>query len=120
MSERTSTGIDAPLASVLCYAGWWLTGLVFLVVERHHRGVRFHAAQSVVLFGALSLAMMTLGSASVVALLVPGPAFQLLQGVSNLIWLGAVLLWVALLVKTFRGETWRVPLASGVADRIAR
>jgi uncharacterized membrane protein len=119
VSEQTSTGIDAPLASVLCYAGWWLTGLVFLVVERNHRGVRFHAAQSVVLFGALSVAMVALGGVSVVALLVPGPAFRLLQGIGNLIWLGAVLLWVALLVKTFRGETWRVPLASGVADRIA-
>jgi uncharacterized membrane protein len=118
VSERTSTGIDAPLASVLCYAGWWLTGLVFLVLERQHRGVRFHAAQSVVLFGALSIAMIALGSVSVVALLVPGPAFRLLQSMGNLIWIGAVLLWIALLVKTFRGETWRVPLASGVADRM--
>jgi uncharacterized membrane protein len=118
MSERTSTGIDASLASVLCYAGWWLTGLVFLVVERKHQGVRFHAAQSVVLFGALSAAMIALGGVSVVALLLPGPAFQMLQGLGNVIWLVAVLLWIALLVRTFRGETWRVPLASGVADRI--
>jgi uncharacterized membrane protein len=72
----------------------------------------------VVLFGALSVAMVALGSVSVVALLVPGPAFRLLPGAGNLIWLGAVLLWLGLLVKTFRGETWRVPLASGVADRI--
>jgi uncharacterized membrane protein len=119
VSEPTSTGIDAPLASVLCYSGWWLTGLVFLVVERQHRGVRFHAAQSVVLFGALSLTMIALGGVSVVALLLPGPAFQLLQTMGNLIWLFAVLLWIALLVRTFRGETWRVPLASGVADRLA-
>lgn len=119
MSERTSTGIDVPLASVLCYAGWWLTGLVFLFAERQHQGVRFHAAQSLVLFGALSVAMVALGGVSVLALLLPGPAFRLLQALGNLIWLGAVLLWIALLVKTFRGETWRVPLASGVADRIA-
>jgi len=119
VSDRTSTGIDAPLASVLCYAGWWLTGLVFLVVERKDKDVRFHAAQSVVLFGALSAAMIALGSVSVVALLLPGPAFRLLQATGNLVWLVAVLLWIALLVRTFRGETWRVPLASGVADRIA-
>jgi uncharacterized membrane protein len=119
VSARTSTGIDAPLASVLCYAGWWLTGLVFLIVERKDKDVRFHAAQSVVLFGALSAAMIALGSVSVVALLLPGPAFQLLQAMGNLVWLVAVLLWIALLVRTFRGETWRVPLASGVADRIA-
>ena len=44
--EPTSTGVDSRLASVLCYAGWWVTGLVFLFAERQHRGVRFHAAQS--------------------------------------------------------------------------
>ncbi|MGH9200043.1 MAG: DUF4870 domain-containing protein [Vicinamibacterales bacterium] len=119
MSGRTSTGIDAALASMLCYAGWWLTGVVFLIVERQHQGVRFHAAQSLVVFGVLSAAMVALGGVSVVALLLPGPAFRLLQAIGNLVWLGAVLLWIALLVKTFRGETWRVPLASGVADRIA-
>ena len=120
MSEpTTSTGVDVALSSVLCYAGWWLTGLVFLVVERQHRGVRFHAAQSIVLFGTLSATLLALGGLSVVALLLPSPAFRVVQGLENLIWLGAVLLWIALLVRTFRGETWRVPLASGVADRIA-
>lgn len=119
MNEPTSTGVEARLASVLCYAGWWLTGLVFLFAERQHRGVRFHAAQSVVVFGALSVVMLTMGGASALALLVPGRAFQTLQGLDNLIWLGAVVLWVILLVRTWRGDTWRVPLAASLAQRIA-
>ena len=53
MSDSTSTGVDARLASVLCYAGWWVTGIVFLFAERRHAGVRFHAAQSIVVFGAV-------------------------------------------------------------------
>lgn len=119
MSEPTSTGVDQRLASVLCYAGWWVTGLVFLFAERQHRGVRFHAAQSLVLFGALSAVMLALGAASAAALLVPGLAFQLVQTVGNLVWLGAVALWVVLLVRTWRGDSWRVPLVGAWAERIA-
>ncbi len=60
----TSTGVDPQVASMLCYAAWWVTGLLFLFLERQHRGVRFHAAQSLVLFGGLSLLMACLGAAS--------------------------------------------------------
>lgn len=120
MNEPTSTGVEARLASVLCYTGWWLTGLVFLFAERQHRGVRFHAAQSVVIFGALSVVMLMMGGVSALALLVPGPAFQTLQSLDNLIWLSAIVLWVILLARTWRGDTWRVPFVAGLAQRMAR
>ncbi len=120
MTEPTSTGVEARLASVLCYAGWWLTGLVFLFAERQHRGVRFHAAQSVVIFGAFSVVMLTMGGASALALLVPGRTFQTLQGLDNLIWLSAMVVWVILLARTWRGDTWRVPFVADLAQRIAR
>jgi len=119
VTEPTSTGIDARLASVLCYAGWWVTGLVFLFAERQHRGVRFHAAQSLLTFGALSAVMLVSGGASAMAFLVTGPSFQLLQAAGNVVWLGAVALWLVLLLKTWRGETWRVPVIADLADKIA-
>ena len=65
-------GLDARLASMLCYAGWWVTGLVFLFAERQHRGVRFHAAQSLVVFGMLSVVLFLCGGASAVAFFVVG------------------------------------------------
>ena len=119
MTESTSTGVDARLASVLCYAGWWVTGLVFLFAERRDMSVRFHAAQSLIVFGALSVALFLCGGASAVAFFVAVPTFQLLQAIGNALWLGAVLLWLFLLVKTWRGETWRVPIAGDLASRLA-
>jgi uncharacterized membrane protein len=116
----TSTGVDARLASVLCYAGWWVTGLVFLFAERRHTNVRFHAAQSLIVFGSLSVALFLCGGASAVAFFVAVPTFQLLQAIGNALWFGAVLLWLFLLVKTWRGETWRVPGAGDLAMKIAR
>ena len=118
MTEPTSTGLDARLASVLCYAGWWVTGLVFLFAERQDRGVRFHAAQSLLLFGLLSAVMFVSGGASAVAFFVARPSFQLLQVAGNVVWLFAVALWLVLLLRTGRGDTWRVPFVADLADRI--
>lgn len=115
----TSTGVDARLSSMLCYAGWWITGLVFLFAERRHRDVRFHAAQSLVLFGVVSIALFACGGASAVALVVAAPAFQVVQAIGYAIWFAAVLLWLFLLMKTWRGETWRLPIAGDLAMKIA-
>jgi uncharacterized membrane protein len=119
VNQPTSTGVDARLASVLCYAGWWVTGLVFLFAERQHPKVRFHAAQSLIVFGALSVALFICGGASAVAFFVAVPTFQLLQAIGNVLWFGAVLLWLLLLVKAWRGETWRVPLFGALAVKLA-
>ena len=120
MTDGTSTGVDARLSSMLCYAGWWVTGLVFLFAERQHAEVRFHAAQSLVLFGALSAAMLLCGAASAVVFVVATTRFQLVQAIGYAIWFVAVMLWLFLLMKTWRGETWRVPIAADLAMKLAR
>jgi uncharacterized membrane protein len=119
VTGTTSTGVDARLSSVLCYAGWWVTGLVFLFAERRHAGVRFHAAQSIVVFGALSAALFLCGGASAVAFFVAAPTFQFMQMIGNVLWLSAVVLWLYLMLRTWLGETWRVPLAGDLARKIA-
>jgi uncharacterized membrane protein len=119
VTKSTSTGVDARLSSVLCYAGWWITGLVFLFAERRDRTVRFHAAQSLIVFGALSVLLIACGGASAIAFFVATPAFQLVQAFGNALWFGAVLLWLFLLLKTWRGEEWRIPVAGDLAARIA-
>lgn len=118
--DSTSTGVDARLSSILCYAGWWVTGLVFLFAERRNSEVRFHAAQSLVVFGVLSVALFLCGGASAVAFFVAASTFQILQAIGNAIWFVAVVIWLLLLVRTWRGETWRMPVAGNVAMKIGR
>ena len=118
MSQSSSTGIDARLAAVLCYSLWWVTGLLFLILERRDRSVRFHAAQSLVLFGGLSLVLAGVGALSAVALLLSNQVYQIVQATGNVVWLGAAVLWLVLVLKAWRGETWRVPLFATLADRI--
>jgi uncharacterized membrane protein len=45
--------------------------------------------------------------------------FQIAQAIGYAIWFVAVLLWLYLLMKTWRGETWRIPIAGDLAVKIA-
>jgi uncharacterized membrane protein len=119
VNESTSTGVDPRLSALLCYAAWWVSGLIFLIIEHEHREVRFHAAQSLVLFGGLSILIAILSFGSVAMLMVSGGAFQAARMLVYLVWLAAVVLWLVLMYRTYNGETWRVPLAGHLAARIA-
>jgi uncharacterized membrane protein len=119
LAGPTSTGVEPRLSALLAYTAWWLSGLVFLVIEQQHRGVRFHAAQSVVLFGGLFLVIAVLSAISVGMLVVSTAAFQAARMVAYLVWIAAVGIWLVLMFRTYKGETWRVPFASDLAQRIA-
>src|SRR5262245_58093376 len=119
LTGPTSTGVEPRLSALLCYSAWWISGLIFLIVEQQHRAVRFHAAQSVVLFGVLSLVIGLLSAASVGMLVVSAAAFQAARLLVYVVWFAAVAMWLLLMVKTFHGETWRVPFASDLADRLS-
>jgi uncharacterized membrane protein len=115
----STTGLDARLASVLCYSVWWVTGGLFLLLERQHRVIRFHAAQSLVLFGAASVVLLALGALSAMAALVfSSQTYQLIRLGADLVWAGAAVLWLVLVLRAWRGEVWRVPLVATLADRI--
>jgi uncharacterized membrane protein len=118
-SEATSTGVDPRLSSLLCYAAWWMSGLIFLFIEQRHRQVRFHAAQSLILFGGLSALIAALSFLSVAMLMISGGAFQAARVLVYLVWLVAVILWLVLMYRTYNGETWRVPLVGDLAAKLA-
>ncbi len=53
--KKTATGLDENLAGLLCYVGWWVSGIVFLIIEPDNKFVRFHAIQSIVTFGFITV-----------------------------------------------------------------
>jgi uncharacterized membrane protein len=115
--QVTSTGLSPRMAAVLAYAGWWVTGLVFYVLERQ-RYARFHAAQAVTAFGVIALfvvAFLLLAAASLSFL---PEAFTAFVWAAGLTWLGGMALWVAAMWKAAHGQTWRIPIAAELADRM--
>lgn len=105
--NKTSTGLDKNIASGLCYVFGWVSGLIFLLIEKEDKEIRFHAMQSIVVFGGLNIAQIVL-SISVIGLpLIP------LVGVIGLV------LWILLMVKSFQGEQYKLPYAGDLAEKWA-
>ena len=118
MDVTSSTGIPSRTAAALAYGGWWVTGLMFWFLERHDRFARFHAAQSLVAFGAIAVVVMVFGFLAAASLsFLPG-AFTVLAGVTVFAWVVGVALWAVSLWKAANGEDWRIPVAATYADRM--
>jgi uncharacterized membrane protein len=106
--EASSTGLDPNVAGALCYVLAFVTGIVFLIIEKKNRFVRFHAFQSVAVFGALSVLSLIAGFIPVIGWLIGflvGP-----------VWL---ILWILLMVKAYQGEQFKLPLAGDWAEEQA-
>ena len=69
-SSPTVLGIEEKYERVLCYVLGWVSGLIFLLIERRNTAVRRHAYQSVVVFGALSIIGIGLGAVGVIVTIV--------------------------------------------------
>ena len=105
------------MAGCLCYVLGWLTGIIFLLVDKRPF-VRFHAAQSIVVFGALFILRILL-SFTLGHTIYYGTGFGLffmLNGLLSLITLAA---WVILMVMAYQGKRFEVPVAAGIANSLA-
>lgn len=115
----TSIGLSRRAASLLAYSAGWISGLLVLRFEGRDRIVRFHAAQSLLGFGALTLVgafCMALAFAGLVSSLT---LFRVsLRAAQVLIALGVVL-WLYALVRVAFGGIPRCPGVAAVADRLA-
>lgn len=97
-SPKTALGISENIAGLLCYVLGWITGLVFLFLEKENQFVRFHALQSTVTFLALFILSFVLGLIPVVGLL----AAVLIPFIS-------IVVWILLMLKAYQGEKYKLP-----------
>lgn len=103
--KETSSGLEPKVAGLLCYLGWWITGIIFLLIEKDNKFVRFHAIQSIATFGALCVALFILAW-------IPFVGWVL----APLIWLLGIILWIVLMYKAYQEEEWKVPIAGKFAE----
>ena len=108
--QPTSTGLDQNIAGLLSYVLGPLTGLVFFLLEKENRFVRFHAMQSIVV-GIASFAFWIVFSIlSTILAFVPILGWILSAIVGMVAGLGFFVLWIVLMVKAFQCEEWEVPV----------
>ena len=84
----------------------FLTGIIFLLVEKQSRFVRFHAMQSTMLFGGIFVANFALGFIPILGWIV-----------GLLLTFTAFILWIVLMWKAFQGEMYKVPKIGDMAEK---
>ncbi len=104
-TEKTSTGFDANMAAALSYLVGFVTGIIFLVIEKENKFVRFHAMQSTLVF---------VGIVAVDILLQIVPILGALVVVFVVIPVSAIL-WLLLMFKAYQGEEFKLPLVGQMA-----
>ncbi|MFW6153055.1 MAG: DUF4870 domain-containing protein [Halobacteriota archaeon] len=113
-------GLEEHIAGALTYLLGFVTGLLFLVVEEENEFVRFHAAQSSLLFGGLFLLAFGLSIIMPMFAIVPvfGWVFVVLM---SLFWsvtgVVVLMLWLVLMYKAYSGERYALPVVGPIADK---
>jgi len=106
---KTSMNMEENLAGALCYVLGWVTGIIFYLLEKENKFVRFHAMQSIIVFLPISLVVMAF---SFLLWFIP---FGWI--LSSLISLLMLVLWIVLMVKAYQGEKFKVPIAGDIAEK---
>jgi uncharacterized membrane protein len=106
--ERSSTGLDENVAGFFCYLLGFITGIIFLAVEKKSSFVKFHAMQSTITFLSLFVISFILGLIPIIGLLVYP------------IWILSLILWLLLMIKALRGERYSLPIVGKMADEKTR
>ena len=105
--QSTNTGLTPNVAGLLCYLGIWVTGLIFIFLEQKNQQVRFHAAQSIMVFAPLS-------AAGFIVSWIPLTG----EAIASLISLLSLVMWILLMIKTYQNEKFEIPVVSDLARQL--
>ncbi|MFK7794757.1 MAG: DUF4870 domain-containing protein [Gammaproteobacteria bacterium] len=103
--SKTSLGLESNISAFLCYVLGWISGLAIILIEKDDQFVRFHAMQSIITFGILTLLTIAFGSIFFI--------FAFLLGIINLI---GIVLWILLMVKAYQGDKFKLPIIGDLAE----
>lgn len=103
--DPSSTGIDPKIIGLLCYLGSFVTGILFLVLEKKSRFVRFHAMQSILISVVLFVLNIVLGFIPFIGWLISFILAPL-----------TFILWIMLMVFALQGRWFKLPIIGDYAQ----
>ena len=103
LPARAGSGLESNVAGLLCYAAWWVTGLIFILIEKEDKFVRFHALQSIFVFVPINVLMSLF--------------YSFIWPLGTIVNLCAFALWILLMIKAYQGERFKLPVAGDFAEK---
>lgn len=103
---KSSTGLEENIAGLLSYLAGWITGLIFFLIEKDSKFVKFHAMQSIVTFGGLMVVAWIISIIPVIG-----------WAIGGLLSVLGVVLWIVLMVKAYQGQKFKLPFIGDLAEK---
>ncbi len=103
-SETSSLGIEVNLGGLLAYLFGFVTGIVFLILEKDSKFIRFHAMQSTLFFLAIFVLNIVFG-------FIPFVGWILVLIVEII----GVIFWIYAMIKAYNGYIFKVPIIGDIA-----
>jgi uncharacterized membrane protein len=126
-TPKSSTGLDENIAALLSYIFGWVSGLIFFLIEKDSRLVRFHAMQSILFNVLIAVVGFVLWIVTFILVLVgtqlPGFLGTILSLLVTLIWIvfsiGLLIAWIMCLIKAFQGQYFKLPIIGNFAEKFS-
>ena len=126
-TAKSSTGLDENVAALLSYLFNWVSGLVFFLIEKSSRLVRFHAMQSILLTVIGFVLFLVLWFGWIIFAIIGAMIADFLPGLISLVfglllfvfWVGIVIAWIMCLIKAYQGQYFKLPLIGNLAEKFS-
>jgi len=84
----------------------WITGIVFLIIEKECKFVHFHAWQSIFTLGAAAIIQIILGFIPIIGWII-----------GIFVWIGSIILWVVCIMKAYQRKIFKLPISGNLAEK---
>lgn len=118
-TKKEGSGLESHLAGVFCYLGFFMTGIIFLLIEpKDEKEVRFHAWQSIFFSGALVVFFVVFKTILSFFLWIDLLWFHdILRLICFLVGMAFFSLWMALMIRAYQGFQLRLPVVTELAEK---
>ena len=124
---KSSTGLDENVAALLSYVFGWISGLIFFLMEKDSRLVRFHGMQSILLNVSALVVGIVLWVAWVVVAIVLAMVSDVLASLVSIVfgllifvfYIGILVAWVMCLIKAYQKQYFKLPVLGNFAEKFS-
>jgi uncharacterized membrane protein len=126
-TTKSSTGLDENIAALLSYVFGWLSGLIFFLMEKDSRLVKFHAMQSILLNAVAIIVGIVLWIGWIVVALILSQVSDVLASLVSIVmgllmfvlYLGVLIAFVMCLIKAYQKQYFKLPVIGNFAEKFS-
>jgi uncharacterized membrane protein len=126
-TAKSSTGLDENVAGLLAYIATWVSGLVFFLIEKDSRFVRFHAMQAILLGASASIIGIVLWFVWLFGMIISASISEVLGGLVSIVLgllmfvfsIGVLIAIVMCLIKAYQNQYFKLPVIGNFAEKFS-